>query len=93
MLLASLSAVFALIFGTLAYRGIPHGLTLTRIGWQALNATADKPDTTTNIERYRILSDGNRFFLAGLGWLIMGVVSAILAVLTTLLTLYFAGIF
>jgi hypothetical protein len=84
MLLASISMVFALIFGTIAYRSIPYGWTLTRIGWGVLRSNADKPDATHNVETRSLLSDGNRFFLAGIGWFISGIVAAIVAVFAVL---------
>lgn len=84
MLLASISMVFALIFGTMAYRSIPYGWTLTRLGWTVLRANADKPKASQNVETRNLLSDGNRFFLAGLGWLITGIVAALLTVFAVL---------
>ncbi|MDQ7025029.1 MAG: hypothetical protein Q9P01_18690, partial [Anaerolineae bacterium] len=88
MLLASFSIVFALIFGTIAYRSVPYGWTLTRLGWTVLRVKADKPNVTQNVEARNLLTDGYRFFFAGLGWLITGIVAALLTIFAVLVIPY-----
>lgn len=92
MLIATLNGVFALIFGGIAWRSIPRGLLFTRTGWQAIRVQAENSNTPQDIERQRQLNQGTRFFLAGLGWLAAGIVSAGLAITFLIFTvqlLYF----
>jgi len=76
MLIATVNGVFALIFGGIAWRSIPRGLLFARTGWQAMRVQAKNPDTPQDIKRQRQRNQGTRFFLAGLGWLAAGIVSA-----------------
>lgn len=93
MLFASISAVFALIMGNFARYNIPKGWQLLRIGWLAIQTNAGQDDARKNVERRRMIDEGTRFFLGGLGWFLGGIVAAIATVIFAIAALQFSGIF
>lgn len=93
MLFASISAVFALIAGNFARFNIPKGWQLLRVGWLAIQTNASQADARKDIERRRMIDEGTRFFLGGLGWFLSGIVAAGLTVIFVLAALQFSGIF
>jgi hypothetical protein len=83
----TLHAVFALVFGGIAWMALPRGWQFLKIGWSTLQANASQPDRDTNYDRQQLIREGTRFFIAGLGWAFGGVVSAGTAVVLAYLAI------
>ena len=92
MLIITIHAVFAFIFGTFARHSLPRGWYFTRSGWLTLHAHADDPDATTNVEQRRLLTAGSQFLIAGLGWLLAGVASSIACLVVIVMAIQALGI-
>lgn len=76
----TLHAVFALIFGGIAWMALPRGWQFLKIGWSTLQANAGQPDRDTNYDRQQLIRQGTRFFIGGLGWFIGGLLAAVIAI-------------
>ena len=72
----TLHAIFALIFGGLAWVALPRGWQFLKIGWSTLRVNAGHPDRDTSYDRQQLIRQGTRFFIGGLGWFIGGLVAA-----------------
>lgn len=92
MLLASLNAVFAYIFGAFAYHQVPRGWQYVCAGWLAIQTQAAHDKPKRDIERQRLISEGTRFFLSGIFWLLAGLIAGGFAVLFGYQTLLYSGI-
>ncbi|MGJ3239911.1 MAG: hypothetical protein ACFE0Q_14460 [Anaerolineae bacterium] len=89
----TVNLIFAAIFGGFAWNSLPRGWRFFKTGWLVFRAHADQDDVQTNVERQRTLQGGSTFLVAGLAWLIGGVISAILALAFTLFAFLDIGIF
>jgi hypothetical protein len=80
MLIITINALFGagcLFFTQRAFR---RGWPFLRIGWTAVQASASQPDFRVNVFRRRAISEGGRFLLGGLFWLVaagVGLVAAL----------------
>jgi len=70
MLLATLNAIFAMGAFGIAVQAARKGLPFIRSGWNTLQTQTDHPDFRYNVERRRAISDGSRFLIGGLLWLV-----------------------
>jgi hypothetical protein len=70
MLTVTLNAVFCFGATMLALQCWGKGWPFARHGWQMIQAQVAHPDYRVNVERRRAISEGGRFLLAGIGWLL-----------------------
>lgn len=89
----TINAIFATIFGTFTWNSLPRGWQFIRLGWLALQANADQPDADTNIERQRDMAQGSRYLLAGIAWMLGGLVSAGVATVFIYYAIFNLGVF
>lgn len=89
----TLNAIFAFVFAGFAWNSLPRGWRFFKMGWQAFRANADNPADEINVERQREMSIGSNFLIAGVAWLLGGIVCAILAIVFTLFAVFNVGIF
>ncbi len=89
----TLNAIFAFVFAGFSWNSLPRGWRFFKMGWQTFRANADNPDDEINIERQREMSIGSNFLIAGVAWLLGGIVCAILAIVFTLFAIFNVGIF
>ena len=75
MLLASLNAIFATGALAIAMQAIRKGLPFVRSGWTIIQAQTSHPDFRYNVERRRAISDGSRFLIGGVLWLVTGAIA------------------
>jgi hypothetical protein len=85
MLLAAVNALFAMGALAIAMQAARKGLPFIRYGWTLLQIATSHPDYRVNVERRREVSEGGRFLLGGVFWLVVMVGMVIAA-------LYFGGI-
>lgn len=90
MIFASISAIFALITGNFARYNLPKGWQLLKVGWLAISTGREK--AKVDVENRRMVDEGARFFIAGVGWLLAGMVAAILTVIFVLVALHYSNI-
>jgi hypothetical protein len=76
MELASIQAIFAFVFGLIARYCLPRGWMFVRMGYFAIRTYGEAGNVREDIERQRGMSSGTNFFVAGLGWLIAGIIAA-----------------
>ena len=91
MAIASINAIFALVFGSIAWQSIPKGWAFLKLGWRAMDSTANLPDATLHVEKRRTLETANRFLLAGIGWFVGGIASAGLTIAFIFFAMRYAG--
>lgn len=70
MLLLTVNALFAMGAFAIALQAVRKGLPFIRSGWDAIQTQTSYPDFRYNVERRRAISDGGRFLLGGLLWLL-----------------------
>lgn len=75
MLLAVVHAIFALICLWFARAAIRHALPFIRTGWQTIDAEVQKPDYRQAFASQQRISEGGRFLVGGIIWLLIGLVS------------------
>jgi hypothetical protein len=80
MLLAALNALFAMGALTIALQAFRKGLPFVRYGWTVLQTQTQHPDYRTNVERRRAISEGGRFLVGGILWLMMSLGAVLAAV-------------
>lgn len=73
--------VFAAVFGTFAWNSLPRGWRFVRVGWLIMQTKADQANVDSNMEDHRLLSQASIYLLAGIAWLIGGIVSAGVAIM------------
>ena len=94
MLLGTLNAIFAIASFYLAQRGLQRGWPFIKTGWMAVQAQAEQPDVRENVFRRLAVTEGGRFLIGGIGWLLVGVlalVAGIYFMVTAYQTLYGGG--
>ena len=92
MVLASVNAIFALVFGGIAWQCIPKGWLFLKLGWRAMDSNANLPDATLNVEKRRALDTANRFLIGGILWLGGGLLSVLLTVVFIVFTLRYVAL-
>ncbi len=85
MLLVTLNAIFATASFFLAQRGLQRGWPFIKTGWLAIQAQADQPDVRENVFRRLAVTEGGRFLIGGIGWLLVGVIALIAGIYFTIL--------
>lgn len=81
MLLLTLDIVLAGICAWSAYRALPRGLSLLRLGYDAVKtAVTNSPDVRRDIAARRAVSDGGRYMLSGFAWLFTGALFSVATV-------------
>ncbi|MEQ8673176.1 MAG: hypothetical protein RLP44_20205 [Aggregatilineales bacterium] len=75
MLILALNAVFAGIFLVFSRTAFLRARLFLMLGWNTVRAEVIKPDYRQNVESRRLISEGGRFFLGGLFWLIATLVA------------------
>lgn len=73
MLLGMVNALFALAAFFLAQRALLRGWPFVKTGWLAIQTQAQHPDVRENVFRRMAASEGGRFFLGGIIWLLIGI--------------------
>lgn len=79
MILVTLNAVFAMIFGLFAWRTVPRGWWLLRSGWLLLDTHAAHSEDRQRPANRQAISQGGRFFLAGILWLLAALAAGTMA--------------
>ena len=94
MLLGSINAIFAVASFYLAQRGLQRGWPFTKTGWQAIQAQAEHNDVRENVFRRLTASEGGRFFLGGIGWLLIGILALFAGIYFTVVAyqILFSGV-
>jgi hypothetical protein len=80
MFLLTVNALFAAGAFAIAMQAMRKGLPFIRSGWDAIQTQIGHPDFRYNIERRRAISDGGRFLVGGLLWLVTALVAFAAAV-------------
>ena len=70
MFLLTVNALFAAGAFAIAMQAVRKGLPFIRSGWDAIQTQTGHPDFRYNVERRRAISDGGRFLLGGLLWMV-----------------------
>lgn len=76
MLLISVNAVFAFIFGLGARFALIRAIPFLRVGWEGIRAETRKPDYRTNVESRRAINQASNFLLGGVVWLVIAIGAA-----------------
>ncbi len=84
MLLLTLNAIFAMAAAGIAVQSFRRGIPFVRNGWTVIQTQTQHPDYRVNVERRRAISEGGRFLIGGITWLVISI-GAVLA------TVYFGG--
>lgn len=87
MLLAGLSALIAYISGRISWYALRMGRRYVPLGWGWIRSLPQGTDPRKDINARQQLSMGGSYFLAGLGWLLAGLVTLAVAIVA----LYMAG--
>ena len=77
MLLGTVNAIFAFAAFMIAQRALLRGWPFAKTGWSAIRTQAQHPDVRQNVFRRMTASEGGRFFLGGVAWVVMGVLAAL----------------
>lgn len=85
MLLVTLNAIFATAAFYLAQRGIKLGLPFVKTGWLAIQSQAEHPDVRENVFRRLAVTEGGRFLIGGIGWLLLGAIALLAGIYFTIL--------
>lgn len=80
MLLATINAIFAMGALAIAMQAARKGIPFVRDGWRLIQSQTGHPDFRHNVERRRSISDGGRFLVGGVLWLITGAVALAAAI-------------
>ena len=80
MFLLTVNALFAAGAFAIAMQAVRKGLPFIRSGWDAIQTQTEHPDFRYNVERRRAISDGGRFLLGGLMWLLTALIAFAAAV-------------
>ena len=80
MFLLTVNALFAAGAFAIAMQAVRKGLPFIRSGWDAIQTQTGYPDFRVNVERRRAISDGGRFLLGGLLWLLTALLAFAAAV-------------
>jgi hypothetical protein len=80
MFLLTVNALFAAGAFAIAMQAVRKGLPFIRSGWDAIQTQTGHPDFRVNVERRRAISDGGRFLLGGLLWLLTALIAFAAAV-------------
>jgi len=80
MLLVAVNALFAMGASAIALQAARKGLPFVRSGWAAIQTQTAHADFRQNVERRRAISDGGRYLLGGLLWLVTALAALIAAV-------------
>ena len=83
MIISTLNAIFATAAFFLAQRGLQRGIPFVKMGWMAIETQTSHPDFRENIFRRLAISDGGRFLIGGLVWLLTAVIAFIAAIYFT----------
>ena len=77
MLLGTLNAIFALASFYLSRVGLQRGWPFIKTGWLAIQTQAEHPDVRENVFRRLTVTEGGRFLIGGIGWLVVGILALI----------------
>jgi len=80
----TVNLIFASIFGGFAWNSLIRGWRYFRPGWIAFRSKQEKLDES-NV--------GSNFLIAGIAWLVGGIISALLTVMFVLFAIFDIGIF
>ena len=83
MLLGTLNAIFATASFFLAQRSLKRGWPFVKTGWLAVQAQAEHPDVRENVFRRMAVTEGGRFLIGGIGWLLMGILALLAGIYFT----------
>ena len=89
----TINAIFAVIFGGFACNSLPRGWRFFKMGWLAFRANAEKSETEFNVEQHREVQVGSNFLIAGLAWLIGGLIAVGLTIMFAVFGILDLGIF
>jgi hypothetical protein len=80
VLLATINAIFALGALAIAAQAARKGIPFVRDGWTIIQTQTSHPDFRHNVERRRAISDGGRFLVGGILWLLTGAIALAAAI-------------
>ncbi len=75
MLLVMLNAIFATASLLLAQRALLRGWPFIKTGWTAIQTQAEHPDMRENVFRRVAVTEGGRFLIGGIGWMLTGIIA------------------
>ncbi len=85
MFLVTLNAIFGAASLFLAQRSLKKGWPFIRVGWMAVQSQGSHADVRENIFRRLTVSEGGRFLMGGLFWIVVGIVALIAGIYFTVL--------
>ena len=85
MLLVTLNAIFATAAFYLAQRGLKLGWPFIKTGWMAVQTQADHPDVRENVFRRLAVTEGGRFLMGGIFWILIGIIALLAGIYFTVL--------
>ena len=89
----TINAIFAMVFGGIAWNSLPYGWRFFKIGWLAFRANAEQSDAEFNVEHQRDMQAGSNFLIAGVAWLAGGLIAGSLALMFVMFAILGIGIF
>lgn len=89
----TLNSIFAFVFAGFAWNSLPRGWRYFKMGWLTVRSTVDDADDKINVEQQREASIGSNFLIAGVAWLLGGIICAIIAIVFVLFAILNVGIF
>ena len=85
MLLVTLNAIFATASFFLAQRGLQRGWPFIKTGWMAVQAQAGHGDVRENVFRRLAVTEGGRFLMGGIFWMLIGIIALVAGAYFTVL--------
>jgi hypothetical protein len=73
MIAVTLNAIFGAGLFFFALNAVQRGWPYLRDGWMAVQTQASQPGFRQNVERRRLIAEGGRFLIGGIGWLGAGI--------------------
>jgi len=85
MLIGSLNAIFAVASFFLARRGLERGWPFLKTGWLAIQSQAEHADVRENVFRRLTVTEGGRFLMGGIGWLVVAILALLAGIYFTVI--------
>lgn len=93
MLISTLNAIFAAAAFFVVRMSVQRGWPFIKMGWMAIQTQTGHPDFRENIFRRLAISEGGRFLVGGLVWLLTAIIALVAAIYFTVIAYqgFFAG--
>lgn len=80
MILIILNSAFAVGLFFFSMRAVQQGWPFLKHGWLMMQTQTSDPDFRYNVERRRAISEGGRFLIGGIMWLVAGIGAFVAAI-------------